>query len=204
MYGDSERKRTGPIYEAYRLFVAYDLRDYITNVLERGVTVPLKTFRKHALSIVREREHDEWRATLLLYKSLDVFQECIKTRDLCVWWKVSLYRPELTRKIYVVIRLLSGQQALSRKMHDQKTIRNDLMHDQKHILFRCSKLGQLREITWGLVLQSMPIPMAEHVKRLNDAAKVTFLLSGFRVNFTPEWSDVYASVANFIFIMYSD
>ena len=208
MYDVSNKKHMGPLYEAYKLFVSYDIEHYIVEAMESGITIPLKRFRRLTRNVIVEREHREWKATILLYRGLGLFSECFKRTEICVWWKVSRCRPQLTRSVGDIMRLMCGQHVLAcnrGQCNGSKICKLCDLYETEtvsHLLFSCTKFTVLRATQWAEVLNSMPDQMAQHVLTLNSRDKVIFLMSGFNGNYTVEWLDIYEVVCNFISRIY--
>ena len=108
------------------------------------------------------------------------------------------------------MRLMCGQHCLSSNPGQSPNTRMCGLCDRfdvesvSHFMFICTHFAETRNTLWAPVVESMPLSMSQHVRSLNVNDKVQFLLSGFRVNFTPEWLDVYESVAMFVLQLYRE
>ncbi len=91
------------------MYIEYGIQFYLHNVMETGVTVPMKRFRRLVCHLVAEKEHSKWQATVLMYDSLRIFQECFKSIELCVWWRVSRCHPQIAMAVKDVMRIVCCQ-----------------------------------------------------------------------------------------------
>ncbi len=211
MYGNPSGRHMGPIYAAYKLYVTYGIECYIIDVMHRANVIPLKQFKRLILALVSEHEQTEWVATSMLYESLGLFRRCFQKIELCIWWKVSRFRPRLTRGIRTVMRLLCGQHVLAvsrRNRADGNSTMCNLCDGYEaetvsHFLFKCTHFSATRESAWKDVLLSMPKAMAEYVTGCNHMEKMIYVMSGLNSTFTQEWLDVYESVCVFVTKMYN-
>ncbi len=204
IYGNVKITHEGPLIEAYFVFVKYGLQQYILDVLETGNKLHLKQFKRLLRRVVTQRDHAGWDATVLLYRGLTLFRECFPRIELCVWWRVSHYRPHLVTVVHLVCGIV-GDPARRRENPSGHCAlcENWEADDAPHLLFTCSHLSSLRDPLWRKVLSSMPDAMSHHVLSLNVAQRTMFILSGFYVNFTLEWLDIYGTVALFVASLYN-
>ena len=75
---------------------------------------------------------------------------------------------------------------------------DDTVH---HLLFECSGLSQIRDITWNNVVTAAPRALANDLYNMSSERKTILLLSGFG-QFIQEWSNMFIVACNFLYEMY--
>ncbi len=103
----------GAIYEALQVCRMYELEEYVISALETGLTLPKSRWKQMVNRVVKDKEMNSWQATVLLYGNLSMFQECITSIGVSVWWHVSRCRPHLTMATRILMRLVCGQHGLA-------------------------------------------------------------------------------------------
>ncbi len=77
------------------------------------------------------------------------------------------------------------------------------VHDtREHILFQCHGLCEIRIVLWKDVITNCPKQMVKELEKTNVFDRTKFILNAFNCNFTPEWNNLYASMAKFCHKMY--
>ena len=72
----------------------------------------------------------------------------------------------------------------------------------EHILFTCEALEPYRNNLWDNVLSKMTEPLKQGIMNMIIEDKVKFILSCCGECYIDEWTDVYKSIADFVYKMY--
>lgn len=205
-------EHTGPLLNALKACQKYGLENYIIEGIT-GNIISLSRWKQLTWEALERDEKSRWKMSTLFYARLSLFKECIVDIDECVWWQLSRQCPAATRVARTVVRLISGEHCLSSNSH--RWSRNSPSADGmcplcssgepetiSHLLFCCTSLSEKRKAAFQSVLEPMPTAMRLHVLELNENDRGVFLLSGMRVRFTPEWFNIYVSIAKFVSTMY--
>ena len=94
----------------------------------------------------------------------------------------------------------SGKQifdGMSCKLCDKRVI-----DDPMHIILKCDALQLVRANSLDKLKEVMPQAMWLSFNVLMDEDKLSFIISAFNCDFTPEWQDIYIEVAKWIYITY--
>ncbi len=211
MYGNGVSANISPLLDSYRLFVKYGIEHLIHDVLEKGSRLPLTTLKRTLRTAVEDQSWTKWETSRLMYPSLNLFRLCFETIELCIWWRVSLDLPHMTRSTINIVKLMCGQHCLaSNPGHGTGASKLCGLCDSyevesvSHFLFSCNALDEVRGPSWDSLLVHLPEPMASALNNMNHVDKTIFLLSGFKVNFTPEWLGLYEATALHINKLYME
>ena len=154
---------------------------------------------------VYERESNRWKATCLMYSSLDIFRKAHTSISLNCWWYFVKIKPVMFKKVSSVVAVLMGTQpsGLQRNhgirccglcgTENESTI---------HVLFDCNKLRECRSQMWNNVTESMPEGLKLEMDSRDNTEKAIMLLSGFGQSFIHEWTQLYSNSARFVHTMY--
>ena len=76
--------------------------------------------------------------------------------------------------------------------------------DPSHLMFECSQLSEIRQAKIQQIYAHMPVAMVENILQMNVCQKTLFILSPLRSSYTPEWNDIYVSIASMVFAIYTE
>jgi hypothetical protein len=199
----------GPIAAIVDTFRKWGLLTVLDNAVKSGQCMTVSHFKSMINRLVLVTEESSFRATCLLYKSLNILDVSVQNIKMWPWWTFSHQHPEYCHKIRVMCRLLMGQNCLKVviSQYDKSAPTCTLcdLHEVEnatHLLFKCSRFCQLRSARWQEIRDATPPALTAEIDNMNSERKTAFILSGFHCNYTQEWYDIYASVASFCYDMY--
>ena len=196
-----------PICDMADRFVKHNmyhaLVDCVSSIdCDRSYTADKSIIKKYMF----EKEVDRWRASCLLYSSLEIFRKATDNIQMNCWWSFAKSEPAETNKAASVISVLMGnqphayQQNLSREqcaLCDEETY-----DDNIHVIFDCDRLESLRSRLFEKLENSMPQALATDFRGLCKKEKAILMLSGYGHTYIREWKDVYMNTANLIDSLY--
>ena len=161
---------------------------------------------KHKINkTVLDVEHTRWRATCLMYSSLEVFRKATSNISMNCWWYFARSMPNMSIKVSSVMAVLAGGQP-SRYQHNfdrEPCALCDGCYDSAtHILFDCQKLEPLRYELWQKLILSMPHRLAMECNCMSNVDKLVIMLGGYGNNYIHEWREMYINTANYIHELY--
>ena len=158
--------------------------------------------KKHILDV----ENQRWRATCLLYSSLDIFRNATKSINMNCWWIFSKASPLTTNKVSSLMAVMMGgqpsgyQQNFSR---DACTLCDSQSYDNViHVLFDCDKLSQMRCQLYQKLIASMPQALSEDFHNMTKREKLILMFSGYGQTYIPEWRNLYMNTAAYVDSLY--
>lgn len=161
-------------------------------------------------SIIKQRiwEHEvrNWKASCVMYKELDGYQNNVSEVRLNNWWKFSNKYPSYTIRAAAVVSLLCGVEPRGLQYNfkcNRCLICDD--HTQSsptHVLFMCRTLSDIRDAKWDTVINTMPIAMQREIFLMSSDERTNFITSCLGNCFIPEWQAIYKSIADFIWSLY--
>ena len=184
----------------------YGLQQYIFSDISCNDFNVYQERKRVIKRVIKETEIYQWKATCLIYKSLDVYAEMASFR-VHPWWMFARDMPHLFWKISGVVSLLMGGQPKGLKRNAEKSkcglcVSND-SDNTEHVLFRCDALNNARTPAWKEFNNSLLPAMCSDMQTLSDGEKTKWLLSGYGENYIPEWSMVYGATVFFIYNLYT-
>ena len=126
---------------------------------------------------------------------------CESTICMPPWWYLAHTIPSKCKQVRLVIQLL-----LNKERHNHShnkccdLIINFNIH---HVLFECSSMDNIRNVYWKNVENVMPTAMLKCFNKMSNSEKCNFILSGFKSQFIPEWTNLYISMCEFIYKVYT-
>ena len=144
-----------------------------------------------------------------MYRSLELFNECVVNMNVSVWWKVSNAIPTLAKKIMKMLQLIGqGKFVRPNRAPYEHLNRCQLCNSHDlgnvcHVLFECTVLSAVRTPHLVTVYRCTPAAINDCFKMFSNRQKTVFLLSGLKCEFVEEWADIYKSIVYFIAEMYT-
>ena len=189
----------GPVKKFIDTCVKYNLLYYVINAIEAGNYCSKTQFKQMVKLILKDRYDKRFKITLPLYKSLCYMHE--STICMSPWWYLAHTIPSKCKQVRLVIQLL-----LNKERHNHShnkccdLIINFNIH---HVLFECSSMDNIRNVYWKNVENVMPTAMLKCFNKMSNSEKCNFILSGFKSQFIPEWTNLYISMCEFIYKVYT-
>ena len=164
------------------------------------------SWKRLVKDIIWRSEEVKWKTTCTMYKGLNVYRETVNKIEMHPWWMLEKLKPHLFKMISCLMAVLCGGQPAKKQSNFVSRLCK-LCHlrareTPEHILFICPALEFNRSQLIMYTTNAMPNTMTEEFAQYNIATKLSFLLSGLRSKFTPEWENVYLSVLRFVWEIY--
>ena len=204
---DKRISYNGPAGVLYRVCSEYGLRNFVMNALVSGMFISMGEWKLKVKSIIWNREKQIFLSMTRMYKCGNLYAQCIHYGELWSWWRFCKYKPAYVNKCFVILRLATGNHVIRERRNKQYSSRmcqecNAMVDDTvHHMLFECSGLSQIRDITWNNVLTAAPRALANDLNNMSSERKTILLLSGFG-QFIQEWSNMYIVACNFLYEMH--
>ena len=149
----------------------------------------------------------KWKATCLLYHSLDTYSTIVTHIGINIWWKIASKVPHMTNKISGVMSVIMNSQprGMFCKRNGKKCTVCDIgiVDSVQHVLFICPQL-QTREKYLEKLIQAMSPSLASSFANSDENTKTYMLLSAYGCAYPiDEWLDLYCETASYIYSMYA-
>ena len=184
------------------------MTEMMINALVNGPDISYLSYQKIIKETIWRYEIVKWKVSCGLYSHIDTYQSTIHNIEMHPWWHVANDNPHLVRKVAGVMSLLMSAQPLGLQHGYNENVCSlcgeFCKPDPRHVIFRCQSLEQKRQQCLQLIVGHMPPAMKVDFLQLSDYEKVTFLLSGMNAKYTPEWGNLYQSIAQGIYSIYSE
>ena len=157
--------------------------------------------------VVWEKEKMSWKASIMMYKELNIYSRCVPDIKELAWWRYARKFPHIKNKVSSVVAVLLGSQPKGMQRNFKTKICQlcGIIESPKHILFECESLSRVRTQLWNNILHVMPTGMVNDINALGADDKTSFFLSGmWSYDFIQEWADIYHQIAIFIDAMYQE
>ena len=145
---------------------------------------------KHRIKkLIRDREYCQWKATCLMFSSLDVYREATGDISLNCWWYYVKVKPDMYKRVSSVVAVLAGSQPSGfTRNHGvaQCGICGHHKENACHVLFDCHGMNDKRHSLWTQVEKDMPHGLRNDVRSMNSSEKTVLLLSGYGQKFIRE------------------
>ena len=180
--------------------------------LDSGKCLSKANWKKLVTTSVRYRQHQLWRITCMLYKSLDIMtQSALEAGKASLWWTVSRANAKVAKACRMLVRVLCADHSLNSRrgrfvnhtmlcqmcnMYEIETV--------THTLFECPGLEETRQSAWSAFLQQAPPAMREDIMQMTHSDKSAFILSGFRAQYNNDWQPLYETLALFVSRMFNE
>ena len=204
-----EGSHYGPLQNIVDTFVKYDLRDILDRALKSGDYMQIKSFKQLVSNVMGQYEHERFKISCLLYKSLTLFRDAVPKIGMWTWWKYMHAYPLESYKVRILARLLHGQNALNEviarfnKGDPKCTLcESQSVENVKHLLFECSGLDDVRLPLWNNVMDSAPQGMRDSLENEDAYSRAIFIISAMSSDFVPEWSELYSAFLNYCYTLY--
>ena len=196
-----------PTYSMLKLANDYGFKDKIIIGLSGGEYGNINENKREIKKRIKERETNCWKATCLMYDRLKIYRVTIVSISMHAWYIFSNQYPQMCKKVSAVIAIACGTQPKGMYCTTTNTCvlcTRRAPDSPEHILFWCEVLSQIRDNHMQRIISEMPRALQLSFESMPPSEKVVFLISGFRCEYTREWSQIYKECANFVFSMYKE
>ena len=187
-------------------FKKYGLVNELTNSIQTNQFKSMSYYKRMVKQIVYEREIVCFRASLFLYRDLELLRKSVNRIIMHAWWKFQSENPTWFRPVSSVVALLIGVQPYNFQCNiDKKFCQLCSLRckdDNKHILMGCVNLAQVRYKYFSEVKDAMPIAMKNALTEMNIDDQLYFIVSGLQCDYNKKWSNIYKAIAKFVCEIY--
>jgi hypothetical protein len=193
-----ELKRNNMLYEnsivsnMLQMCLRYEL---LNHVYEMIIDCKMcNEWKKVVKERLYQKEEYEMKATVIMYRSLNSFQkiEC-SIKNGFIWWEVAKKNVNILYKVKVIMRtLVTNNEKCGYRCNCEE------VPDISHILFRCSKNVNTRELWYQKLSEDMPEALMVDFNNLDDEEKMALMYACYR-GFVNEWQKLYVSTLNFLY-----
>ena len=203
---DTAGVHCGPLFDITNVFKKYSLVAMLDMAIKRGEYIEMNRFKSLVKDRVNKLENSRFVITCQLYKSLNLFRQCVPKIAMWPWWNFANANPEFTYKVRIIYRLLVARSCLnsdtasfSGSSPNCNACDNNEVESVDHMLFVCHAFDNVRDHKWNIIENAIPRGMRIELSKMTNKVKTEFLLAGMRVNFTPEWMNIYKAMCDFIY-----
>ncbi len=200
----------GPLNDILNVYRKYSLDANLDECLKTGTIIPIREFKSLARKRIADYEIECFKITCLLYRSLDLYRNCISKIEMWPWWIFAHHNPEYTYKVRVLYRMIVSQSCLRSDIYmfentSSICILCDSMCDEtpQHMLFECSRFEVERGEVWFNTLQKLPPALAYGIDNMNSKQKTEFICKGFNCRYIPEWDMIYKFIIDYVYYLYN-
>ena len=192
----------GPVWRILSTCNSYGLLETVLDAIMNGDYMSITMWKKMVKERVLSQDIKSVKVTSKLYKSLELVNNDIwNSRTMLAWWFYAKCCPWDVKKCRVIVRLLLncyrlGKQRCILCMDGNK-------NDVRHILFQCTSLMVKRSLLWANVISECPKQLGIEIENMDAEYRCKFILCALNCEFVAEWLQVYKSLMNFVYIMYS-
>ena len=196
-----------PICDMANRFLKFDMfHELISCVLSidsnRNYLTDKSIIKKHIYDVEVER----WKATCLLYSSLNIFRIATESISMNCWWIFSKATPLASNKVSSLMAVMMGSQPAGYQQNfsrDPCSLCDESTYDNViHVLFDCDRMAQLRCYLYRKLIESMPNALAEQFTNMSKHEKLVLMFSGYGHRYVPEWHELYLNTANYVDSLY--
>ena len=208
MHGD--RHVMTPVGDTMRYVHQYRLREIVQKCEQTGNWKMVHGLKKKVKAVILQCDENKWKASCLMYRSLDIYKNCVTYKRLNIWWKFTAKSAGSFRSVSCVLALLCGTQPNGYGANFGSRVRCQIcsqyvIETREHIIFDCDELNDVRVTLLRDLFECMPIGMRNSFSNLNSVGKLEFLLTGLGSDlYIDEWKIIYSNAARFIHNMYRE
>ena len=198
---------TPELYRSCKRYGVLHKVDELLMTMSQGMSIV--KWKLFVNKLVIEEVTMTWSTRRYMYRSLELYNECVVNMNVSVCWKVLNAIPTLAKKIMKMLQLICQGKFVrpNRATYEhlkrcQLCNRHDL-GNVCHVLFECTELSAVRTPLLVTVYRCMPAAMNDCFKMFSNRQKTVFLSSGLKCEFVEEWADIYKSIVYFIAEMYT-
>ena len=205
-----KKNNSGPVYNALLTFKRYGVLhkvDELLMTMSQGMSIV--KWKLFVNKLVIEEVTMTWNTQRYMYRSLELYNECVVNMNVSVRWKVSNAIPTLAKQIMKMLQLIcQGKCVRPNRATYEPLNRCQLCNSHDlgnvcHVLFECTVLSAVRTLLLVAVYRCMLAAMNDCFKMFSNRQKTVFLLSGLKCEFVEEWAEIYKSIVYFIAEMYT-
>ena len=108
LYSMHETK-LGPCTEIVKSFAKYGILNMLKNAIDTGIVMRMGSAKRLIKSSVMSHEEERFRCTTMMYNTLQIYNQCIDSIQMCPWWTYIQQNPGAVKKCMVLLRMLVGQ-----------------------------------------------------------------------------------------------
>ena len=176
-----KKNNSGPVYNALLTFKRYSVLhkvDELLMTMSQGKSIV--KWKLFVNKLVIEEVTMTWNNQRYMYRSLELYNECVVNMNVSVWWKVSNAIPTLAKKIMKMLKLIcQGKFVCPNRATYEPLNRCQLCNSHDlgnvcHVLFECTVLSAVRTPHLVTVYRCMPAAMNDCFKTFSNRQKTVF------------------------------
>ena len=198
--------KLSPTANLFKTAIKYNLQDKLTDAISEGDFDSYSSAKNTIKLLVKTHETNRWRATLLLYKELELYSECTHKIEMHAWAKYLKREPQTSRFVGSVLAVLMGGQPKYFQRNFERVncqlCSISVCDTPTHILMECPALEETRVGLWRNLMEKMPANMTSCLSEMLPHECIRYLLSCLNNTYSEEWHDVYKETASFVYRIY--
>ena len=192
--------RSGPTFEMLEICKKYSLINKVIECINNGEYFEMVRWKELVYKIVKQNDVKKWKVTCSLQKSLKYIDINVQDMTMSTWWVYTKQNVTDVKYVRCIIQLLLGK---DRQRIGLCNLCNQEPHSIHHILFECTMIYDFRKTQWANVTKCCNNLLVSEINKMSNKEKCKFILNGFYASYTPEWNNIYMSLAKFVYFMYN-
>ena len=104
----------GLMYSACRKL---GLTEFVYISMMRGTYISMTVWKTRLKLLCWQRENIIHKVTSIQYKNATLFNKCILVGKIWPWWEFCKVNPRYVRKCYLILRLITGNNKITERLH---------------------------------------------------------------------------------------
>ena len=207
MYG--VRRYLTPVDDIMRYVKQYGVSDIVRRCQHHGTWKMVEGVKRKIKLTVLKCDENLWRASCMLYRSLNLYHKHVVYKKMNVWWRFVAKNPGAFRSVSCVVSLICGSQpnGYGANFGSRKRCQicdGFVVETMEHIVFNCTALEDVRATALHELLDSMPRAMKMSFCELPTESKLEIIVTGLSDTYIEDWSNVYSKACRFIHKLYRE
>jgi hypothetical protein len=180
----------------------------LKNAIISGIYTDVAESKGIIKRAVIDRDNTRFVCSCVMYKSLSLYINCIKSVQMWNWWHYTRIRPNSAAKCKLIARILLSETCFSNNTYRFKTTNGSVLcnlcnkycaETGHHVLFECEHGCELRQELLRVIKDEAPEQLWHEIMNGN---KMVLFLTCFGSAPVNEWLSFYDAVIDFFYKMY--
>ena len=195
-----------PTYSMFTYVTRYNLTDTLVNCMQSHNQGKINRYKKIIKNVVKDHERMCWKATMLMFHKLPLYDSCVTDIQMHPWWHFAKSTPSYFRQASSIVAIICGAQPKFFQCNFNSSLCGLCCERQletpEHILFKCTAFEILRSKNLSQIRLAMPFAMRREFTDMTVSSKYYFILSAFNSEYCVEWNSIYKSISVFVYEIY--
>ena len=205
-----DRRILTPVGDIMQYVKQYGFSDIVHRCRIAGTWKMIDGLKKNVKACILTCDENLWKASCMLYRCLDIYNESVLYKKMNVWWTFVAKNSGAFKCTSSVVALLCGTQPNGLGANFGSRVRCQIcsafaIETFTHTVFECEGIIETRRIHLSELYNVMPAAMRISFCELSNQEKLTFILSGLGCkSYIKDWQDIYLKASVFIHKVYRE